>query len=273
MNFIQSLVLAIIQGFTEFLPISSSGHLTILQNYMGIKEHTIFFNMMLHAGTLGSVVVFFRKELYLIILSIVRFKTQNKERSLYRQIILAVIVGTIPTAFLGFALSKVKDLLFYGAIFAAFMLIFTGFFLWLGERISINTPISNKKQKIGIKDALFIGIMQGVAIMPGVSRSGITISAGIMRGLERKLSFQYSFLLFIPVMIGAIVLEGRDIHAVPAASLFPLLIGTITAFVVGIIALKILKKVLTEKKFAIFYWYCWILGGGVLFFEVIKLLT
>ncbi|MBE0478454.1 undecaprenyl-diphosphate phosphatase [Candidatus Aerophobetes bacterium] len=274
MNVTHSLVLGILQGFTEFLPISSSGHLVILQHYMGIKESVVFFNVMVHIGTLASVVVFFRKELYLIVLSVVKFSSRDKEYLFYRQIILAVLIGTLPTAFSGFILSKVKDFLFYGAVLPAGMLLFTGFFLWLGEKLSSNMRIPEKKQKPGIIDALFIGFMQGVAIIPGISRSGTTISSGLIRGLGRKIAFRYSFLLFIPAAIGALVLESREVNvAVASAPTLPFFLGTSTAFITGIIALTILRKVLEEKKLVIFSWYCWILGGSILFFEAMKVLT
>lgn len=269
MSIIQGILLGILQGLTEFLPISSSAHLVLLQHYMGIRESAVFFDILLHIGTLAAVVIFFRKELFTMVLSVIKFKSQDKRAPFYRHIIFALILGTIPTAFLGFILDKIKDFLFHGAVFPAAMLLFTGFFLWLGESFSANPE---GKQKLNISDALLIGLMQGVAIIPGISRSGVTISSGLMRGLGRELSFQYSFFLFIPAAIGALILESKEITSTTATLVFPFLAGTFTAFIIGIVALRILKKIMREKKLTIFSWYCWALGGGLLLVEVLRII-
>jgi len=268
MSITQSLLLGILQGFTEFLPISSSGHLVILQHYMGIRESAVFFDVLLHIGTLAAVVIFFREDIFFMLLSLINFRSQNKKFSSYRRIILAIVLGTIPTGILGLILNNVKDFLFQGTTFPAIMLLFTGGFLKLGERYSTNPK---GRKKVGIADALLIGLMQGVAVIPGVSRSGVTISSGLMRGLERELAFQYSFFLFIPATIGALILESRELSSLSLALEAPFLVGTLTAFITGIIALAILKKILKERKLSIFSWYCWALGGGLLLLEGIKI--
>lgn len=264
------LLLGIVQGLTEFLPVSSSGHLILLQNYLGFREPTVFFDVLLHVGTLAAIVVFFRKELFLIILSLVKFKTKDKKFLFYRQITLALILGTIPTVFLGLIFYRMKEFFIQGTFIIAIMLLFTGVFLWVGEKFSTSNP--QEKQKVSIKDALIIGLMQGVSLIPGVSRSGITISSGLMRGLGRKLSFKYSFFLFLPAVIGALILEVREVKTVPPQLILPYVIGPLVAFIIGLGALKVLKKILMEKKLAIFSWYCWILGGGILLWETVKLI-
>ncbi len=266
----RALLLGIVQGLTEFLPVSSSGHLVLLQNYLGFKEPAVFFNILLHVGTLAAVIVFFRKELSLIMLSLVKFKTKDKRVLFYRQITLALILGTIPTVLLGLIFYKMKDFFIQGTFITAIMLLFTGVFLQVGEKFS--TSKSQKKQKISIKDALIIGLMQGISLIPGISRSGITISSGLMRGLKRKLSFQYSFFLFLPTVIGALILEVREVKTIPTQFFLPYLIGTLAAFIIGLGALKALKKILMGKKLTIFSWYCWILGGGILLWETVKLI-
>jgi len=269
MSTLQALLLGIIQGFTEFLPISSSGHLAIIQHYMGIKGPVIFFDVLLHGGTLAAVVVFFRKELYLIIISIIRFNCPDERLTSERHIVLAIIIGTIPTAFLGVVFYKVKDIFFQSSIIPAAMLLFTGIFLWVGEKYSVSRPHS--KQRINFIDALFIGIMQGVALIPGVSRSGTTISSGLIRGLDRELSFRYSFLLFIPAVIGALLLENKTSIPLPSGNFtLPYTAGTLTAFITGIVALALLKKILQNRSLVIFSWYCWGLGGGLILWETIK---
>lgn len=269
MSITQSLLLGTVQGITEFLPISSSGHLVLLQHYMEIRESAILFDVLVHIGTLAAVMVFFRKDIFYIAVSLTNITSKDKKFLPYHHIILAVILGTIPTAFLGLALNRIKDFLFQGATLPAAMLLFTGSFLWLADRFPINPE---GKQKIGILDALLIGMMQGIAIIPGISRSGVTISSGLMRGLDRELSFRYSFFLFIPAAVGALVLEGREAAGRTAALTLPFLAGTLTAFITGIAALAILKKTLREKRLAIFSWYCWALGGGLLFFKIFNLI-
>jgi len=267
MSIPQALFLGIVQGLTEFLPISSSGHLVLFQHYLGLTEPMVFFDVLLHAGTLAAVVIFFRKELYLILLSLIK-PSSGGNFSSQRQILLAVILGTIPTGIIGFFLEKIKDFLFQGVFISAAMLVLTGILLWMGETLS---P-SQKKSKIGISDALLIGLMQGLAIIPGISRSGATISFGLIRGLGRRLSFQYSFFLFIPAVLGALIMESREIALQPATGAFPYVIGPIVAFAAGLVALRVLKKILQEKKLVAFSYYCWVLGGGVLFMEAVKII-
>jgi undecaprenyl-diphosphatase len=236
---------------------------------MGIEKPLLFFDILLHIGTLASVVVFFGREIWLILLSLIKFNPGKEEVLYQRRLFLMLILGTIPTAIAGVILQKGKDFLFQGVFIPAGMLLFSGIFLWLGERLGAKR---DKKEKVGAKDALLIGAMQGVAILPGVSRSGVTISCGLMRGLKRELSFQYSFLLFIPAVLGALFLESREVSS-GSTALLPSLVGTLTAFLAGIVALKTLKKVLREKKLTIFSWYCWALGGGLLLWEGVKLIS
>jgi len=265
----QALFLGIIQGLTEFLPISSSGHLVILQHFMGIKEPVVFFDVLLHVGTLGAVLVFFRKEIYLMLLSLIKFNLKDKSLRYRRKLALMVVTGTLPTLIIGLILQKWENFIFGGEVIPAIMLLFTGGFLWLAEKLSPNPGI---KEQIGLLDALLVGAMQGVAILPGVSRSGVTISTGLMRGVRRELSFRYSFFLFIPATIGAFVLESKDLNfsKYQISTIVPFIFGTFVAFFVGMLALKILQNVLKEKKLTIFSWYCWALGGGVLIFKLVS---
>ncbi|MCD6256685.1 undecaprenyl-diphosphate phosphatase [Candidatus Aerophobetes bacterium] len=273
MNLLQALFLGILQGFTEFLPISSSGHLVIFQYYMGFKKPMVLFDVLLHIGTLAAVIVFFRKELKLMLISILKPQIKDEDYSNRRWIILMVILGTLPTAILGAILQREQEFLFKGVFVSGGGLLFTGVFLWLAEKIGSNSNKKNcEKQKITPIDALIIGVMQGVAIIPGISRSGTTISTGLIKGLKREVSFQYSFFLFIPAVTGALILESRKVSLISSTPSFPVcLAGTLTSFLVGIVALKILHKLLREKRLTIFSWYCWIFGGGVLVYEIAKI--
>lgn len=277
MSLFQAFLLGMLQGFTEFLPISSSGHLVILQYYMGFKKPMVFFDVLLHIGTLVAVVVFFRKELYLMLTSILRVQVKSNEYLIRRWMVLMVIVGTVPTAILGAILQSKEEFLFKGVFISGGALLFTGTFLWLGEKIESasrkNKKQRNERQRINTIDALLIGLMQGIAIIPGISRSGTTISTGLIRGLKRELSFQYSFFLFLPAVIGAAILESRKVSLTSSIPSFPVCaVGTLTSFVVGMIALKILHKLLKERRLIVFSWYCWIVGGGVVTYEIVKIL-
>lgn len=265
----QALFLGVIQGITEFLPISSSGHLVVVQYFIGLRGPVVLFDVFLHIGTLGAVIVFFRKELSLIIMSIVKFRSRESCLLSKRRIFYMVILGMLPTVAAGLFLQPWKDVLFQGVVVPGTMLLLTGTFLWFADSRNDNPGRKN----IRIRDALMIGLMQGVAILPGISRSGITISTGLLGGMERKLTFRYSFFLFIPAALGALVLEGRAIINGSSHQLgdpLPSLVGTTAAFLVGMVALKVLQNTLKRRKLSIFSWYCWILGAILLLSQLIR---
>jgi len=270
MDTLQATLLGILQGVTEFLPISSSGHLAIVQHYWGIKKSQILFDVLVHAGTLGSVFVFFRKDIFLMLVSLVKPGKKDEESIKYRQLTLSVLVGTIPTCLIGLVFYRIKEVFFLNVFFPSSMLILTGIFLLIGEKIYLKNP--SPREKIKLSDALFVGFMQGIALIPGISRSGITISSALSRGVKRELSFLYSFLLFIPAAAGASILEGREIALKPYKLSFPILFGTLIAFLVGLLSLFALKKVLQRKKLTLFSFYCWIVGGGTILLEIIKMM-
>jgi len=281
MSISQALFLGALQGLTEFLPVSSSGHLVIFQHYLGLRQPLVFFDVLLHLGTLGAVIVYFRRDLYKIIASFIYFKKKNYSSLEYRNLFYLIIAGTIPTAVVGIILQKWKNILFSGVLLPSGMLILTGILLLAGERIGKSRKIVNiskgkgkEKRKLNLVDALCIGFMQGVAIIPGISRSGATISTALMRGVKRDIAFHYSFLLSIPVIIGATGLELKQAVAQQnfPPNPFPWIVGTLLAFGVGLISLKIFYGVFKRKKLFLFSCYCWAVGGGILSWELIKLL-
>lgn len=245
------ILLGIIQGLTEFIPVSSSAHLIIAQNIFGIKEPQIFFDIILHLGTLLAVIIYFYRDILNIIKSIPHPKSDNFK------LLLLLIIGTIPTAILGFFLKKYFELLFSSLIFSATFLLITGIILFLTR---FKKYTGKNIAGFGFLDAIIIGITQVIAIVPGISRSGITISAGIFRGIDRKLCAKYSLLLSIPAILGAVISEIKDIKTIGSETLIYILLGFISAFLVGYLAINILIKFLQNQKFHIFSYYCWIIG-------------
>ena len=246
-----------VQGLTEFLPVSSSGHLVFFQSLLGLKEPPIFFDVMLHLGTLLAVVIYFGTDIRKIIEGIgstLRKKEENREGA---KLFLWIILATIPTGLMGILFKDWFESFFSKPKLVGGMLLITGLVLWL-------TRFAKKEGKLLRRmrwfEAILIGIAQGVAIIPGISRSGATISTGLFCGLDRELSGKFSFLLSIPAILGATLLEYKKIGTV--SDLGTVLIGTAVAFGVGILALTFLMKIIKIGKLYNFSYYC--CGMGIL---------
>jgi len=259
MSWFQVFFLSIVQGLTEFLPVSSSGHLVLFQKIFGL-EPPVLFDVFVHVGTLGAIIFYFKRELKKLIEGI--FKKENK--SLY--FLFLIVIGTIPAVIVGLLLEKRIEVIFDSFRLVGISLLITGLLLLL-------TNIFKDKLKKGKvvssnwKDALFIGIFQALAILPGISRSGATISAGLFRRFGRDLAFKFSFFLAIPAIIGALILQIPDLVSSSSYLINQALIGMVIAGIVGFFALKILRKVLVSSKLHIFAIYCLLLGVGVLLFS------
>ena len=211
----EAVILGAVQGLTEFLPVSSSGHLVIFQHIFNLKEPEVLFDVGVHIGTLVAVIIFFRKELHCIIASVFRFfdgilkkKVSFKDAPQDTDIKLAllIIAGTIPTGILGLFLYKIVGRIFSSVVLVGLMLIVTGLLLIITVLIKKN---DKGIERFSIKDALIIGLIQGISIIPGISRSGSTIAFGLFLGLERETSARFSFLLSIPAIIGAAILNSK----------------------------------------------------------------
>lgn len=269
----REILLGFIQGLTEFLPISSSGHLAIIQNfYHGLDETDVLFDILLHLGTLFVVFLYYRKVLLALFKALPSFvfrRSDQDTETIYmqavnRNMILLIIVGSIPTAIIGFGLQTVIKESFSSLWLVAFCLLATGTLLYVADTF---TPSSEKKT-LSYKEALIIGTVQGIAVFPGISRSGSTISTGILLGIERNAAAQFSFLLSIPAILGAVVLEGKDLLTLTQSPNFLLyLIGTLIAFLTGYVAIATLIKLVIRRKLVWFSFYCWVLGGGILLYS------
>ncbi len=246
-----------VQGLTEFLPVSSSGHLVFFQSLLGFKEPPIFFDVMLHLGTLLAVVVYFGTDIWKIIEGIGSTFRKEEENREGAKLFLWIILATIPTGLMGILFKDWFESFFSRPKLVGGMLLITGLVLWL-------TRFAKREGKplgrMGWFDAILIGIAQGVAIIPGISRSGATISMGLFCGLDRELSGKFSFLLSIPAILGATLLEYKKIGTV--SDLGTVLIGTAVAFGVGILALTFLMKIIKIGKLYNFSYYC--CGMGIL---------
>lgn len=248
---IYHILLGIIQGLTEFIPVSSSAHLVIAQHIFGLKEPQIFFGIVLHLGTLLAVVIYFYKDILDII------KSLSSPRSDGFRLFILLVIGTIPTAILGFFLKGYFKLLFSSPVFSAIFLIITGIILFLTRFIK---RTGKDIRAFSYLDAIIIGVAQTIAIAPGISRSGITISAGIFRGIDRKLCARYSLLLSIPAVIGALLSEIKEVGAIDSVNLIYMSLGFVSSFLVGCLAITILVKCLQKARFYMFAYYCWIVG-------------
>ncbi len=253
MNLIKVIVLGIVQGVTEFLPISSSGHLVIFQHFMNIEEG-LTLNVFLHFGTLLAVVVVFWDD-------IIGMITLKKD---YRKLTYYVILGSVPAGVIGILFEDTFERLFSTITVVGIALLVTGTLLWLSDRIE------NKERSIqdmDWNDSIVVGFAQAFAIIPGISRSGSTIVGGLFKGLNRQLAAKFSFLLSIPVIGGATLLKTKDLVTMGMGDItfFELLVGTLSATLAGYFSIKLLLKLINKEKLSVFAYYCWILGLAIIF--------
>jgi undecaprenyl-diphosphatase len=259
MNILNAVILGIVQGLGEFLPVSSSGHLVLLQKVFGISEQTLFFDTMLHTGTLFAVVVVLRND----IIAILRRPIQPLTGFL--------IIATIPAVFAALVFSKQIEYIFNSGLFLGISFLITAVLLCVAELLSkhISSAEGYKKaEKMNWLDAFIIGIFQAIAIPPGISRSGATISGALSRRLDRNFAARFSFLLSIPAILGALVLNLKDLakNGAAAGSIgAEVIAGTLTAAIVGFFAVKLMLKIVREKSLFGFAIYTAVLGALILF--------
>lgn len=252
MTILQAVILGLVQGLTEFLPVSSSGHLVLLNNIFGIREGQAFFAVMVHLGTLIAVIIVLRKEIAEIL------------RRPFGRMTWLLIVSTIPIVVFALFFDDFIQAAF-GGKFLGFAFIATGIVLTLSETMS-KTSVNAKKENVTYPSAFFMGIMQGIAILPGVSRSGMTIAGGLFSGLTRKTCAKFAFLMSIPAILGSAVLEGMNAFKTGFANVewFPTAIGMVCALISGFIAVRLMLNLIAKKKLYGFAIYVLILGVLVL---------
>jgi len=259
MTHLETILLGVIQGLTEFLPVSSSGHLVIFENLLGFKEPEILLDASLHLGTLLAVCIYFRSDLKKMIQELwawVAPGSQNGALGPHALLALMVVVGSIPTAFIGLIFKDPLEALFSSVTTVGVMLLVTGVIVGVTKFISRN---HGKWDQVGIWMALAIGTVQGLAIIPGISRSGSTIVCALLLGLNRETAGRFSFLLSIPAIIGAVGLHLES-DAIARVGIAPLTVGFASSALVGFFALKLLMGMVKKGHFYYFAPYCWVVG-------------
>ncbi|MBA4421917.1 MAG: hypothetical protein C0390_02305 [Syntrophus sp. (in: bacteria)] len=270
MTLTEAIILGIVQGLTEPLPVSSSAHLVIIPALIpGFHQPSVFFDVVLHLGTLVAVVFFLRKDIAGIVASLLPeigwtgvFPTvTGEERTANRRLLFLIIVATFLTGMIGILFKDRIERLFESVETTAVMLLITGLLLFLSDRIKKG---KRDKSAMNLTDGIVIGLVQAAALIPGISRSGSTITFGIFRGLEREAAARFSFLLSIPAIAGAAVLKAADMTQISAGDPIALGAGFLSAAVTGFFALKLLFVVINRTGLGPFAYYCWCAGAATL---------
>ena len=298
MNMIMSVLMGVVQGIAEFLPISSSGHLTLFQTFFGMEDEeskNMLFTVLLHFGTFLSVCVYYWRdvldmirEFFLLVWGLIQIardgirglmgkeplRREKPEGHIppARRMVLLIVVATLPL----FVIVPVNGLLeqaFSNSVLVSLALLFTGCILFFSDRLARGHKTAKNAT---VTDALLVGCAQAVAIIPGISRSGATISAGMLRGFDRNFAVRFSFLMSLPAVVGATLLELKDAATAPdfAEQVVPLLpvylVGVVVSAVVGYFAIRLVKSLADKGKFGSFAYYCWAVGAVSLIAGILK---
>lgn len=262
-----AIILGLVQGVAEFLPISSSGHLAILQNLFGMtttENGHMFFDVLLHFGTLISICIVYWGDITAMFRELADYAHSGGARNAGQthypaaRLFLMIVLGTLPL-FLVLPVNDYVEQLYYHTIFIGIALILTGFILYVADKMTLGRKTEGSMR---VKDALIIGLCQAVATIPGISRSGSTIAAGMATGLRRDFAVKYSFLLSLPAVLGANILSliKAAKAGIDAAMLPAYLIGMAVAMVSGVFAIGLVKRITNRGKFGAFSYYCWTVG-------------
>ena len=258
MSLIQAFILGIVQGLTEFLPVSSSWHLVVVEKVFGIEEGLITFNVAVHFATLIAVVYVLRKDVWQMI------------RHPFSKLTKFVIVATIPTVIIGYLVEDKVKALMISANCIGFLFIFSGILFivseWIGKKYSKKKDLDD----IGYRHAIVLGLAQGAAVFPAISRSGTTLATGLMQGMKRELTIKISFLMSIPIILGSAILEAKDIifpdeGVVVTVEWLPIIVGMISAAIAGYFAVKFMLKIFEKYSLKAFAIYVIALGGLIVF--------
>ena len=254
MGLLEAIILGIVQGLTEFLPVSSSGHLEIVKELLNVEaqEQNLLMTVVLHAATALSTIVIFRKDIKEILSGLVQFKWNEEFK-----FSLKIILSMVPAACVGLLFEDEIEQLFGGQILlVGSMLLITGLLLFLADKAK------KTDQKVNFSNALVIGISQAIAILPGISRSGATISTSVLLGVDREKAARFSFLMVVPLILGKMskdILSGDLL--VDNSGILPLSLGFIAAFITGLVACKWMMKLVKNSQLKYFAYYCFIIGS------------
>lgn len=276
MSYFEGFILGLVQGLAEFLPISSSGHLAVLQNFFGIEgESVLLFAVLLHFGTLLSLLaVYWRdlwdliKELFATIKDLCIGKGLRLDSSDTRRLGVMIVIATVPTAIIGLLFDDFFEKLYANNLFIGCALIVTGFLLFFSERVTLK---GKGIKRMNFRNAFFVGLCQSVAICPGISRSGATMSGGLFCGLKRDLAVKFAFLISVPPVLGSFLLELPDAleMGMSGVPMGPVLLGMAVAAISGFFAIKGMIRVVTGKKLIYFSIYTWLVGAFLIVHSLI----
>lgn len=282
MSLLQAILMGLIQGLTEFLPVSSSGHLALFKILFGVNTDTgILYDVLLHAGTLIAICAVYYKDIWKMIVegcciirdaainTVIFFQNRFKQtkapyrkviNSSYRKFVMLIVVSTIPTGIIGVVGKDVVEMASELLIVPGICLIVTAILLLVADHVKDGDKLP---KNVTYSNAFGIGIAQGIATLPGLSRSGSTITACLLSGFQRNFAVKYSFIMSIPAVLGALVLELKDITTVEVSSIeiFYYIIGMAVAAVVGYVCIKTMLVIVRKKKFTGFAIYCLLVGA------------
>lgn len=262
MSILEAVILGILQGLTEFLPVSSSGHLAIGKYYFGMHEPDILFDVMLHVATLLVVLIYFRHRVILIIKAFLGlfFRKYQKDYFENKRFLWGIIIASIPTAIIGLLFEK------YLLSYFSTTIMFVGYALIVTSILLVISDHFQGRDKIDTPRSIIIGIAQGIAVTPGISRSGTTIAVSTILGIERQEAAEFSFLLSVPAILGAMILQLKDVTGIDNTMLVTYGAGMAAAFLSGLVVIGIMMDFIRKANLKVFAVYCLILGLAVVIF-------
>ena len=254
MDILHSIILGIIQGLTEFLPISSSGHLVLYQRIFGFSEEALTFIIMMHVATLVSVIVVFWREVWHMV------------RHPFDRITVLVVVSTVPVAIVGLIFRDFFEYVFASGNYLGIAFVFTGIVLFVADRPRKEAREGKDLSSMSYADAVLMGLAQSMAIIPALSRSGFIIAAGLFRGLKKESAIKFAFLMSIPAIIGPAVFDAENItfQAFQNIGVLPLLLGMVSAAITGYISIRFMLNFFSRASLRVFSYYVFILGSLIL---------
>jgi len=260
MTLTDAILLGLLQGATEFLPVSSSGHLAIAQHYLpNFSQPGVLFDVLLHVGTLGAILVFFYRDVTRLVTAPLR---RGSDARRDRRLLMLIVAASVPTAIIGLLFKNAVEQWVENMLVVAAMLILTGILLFVGERYRRSGR--RGEGALTVSDALITGVAQGLAVLPGLSRSGSTIATMLFRGVDGEAAARFSFLMAMPAIAGAALLHVKELERLPAGELPLYLAGTGVAFLVGLCAIRLLLGVIRRQRLVWFAVYCWVAGLALL---------
>jgi undecaprenyl-diphosphatase len=262
MDYFISAFYGVIQGITEFFPISSSGHLAILPHFFKIEDPGVAFDLAMHLGTAASVALYFRKDILRLFSALFSFKKEKEQRHKDFEYALNMVISTVSTVLIVLVIKGFAKEYGRGVLIIGFNLIFFGFLMWLADKKG-DCENSEEMSSLNFKNAISIGVSQAIAVFPGVSRSGATLTMARLLKMNRANATNYSFLLSLPIIVGGFIFKLPEFIENPNFPVFQCLFGMIISFVVGLLAIHFFLKVVSKTGLVYFSLYRFILGTAL----------